>query len=107
MIDLVIAPAQPSCQDGMRGQSILAVVDLRSAHNDQFLQLGGNSSSLHDGAEMRNHRAHDLWAMSHGAKHVRHIAAHLLVMVKDLSGLFVNGIAIEAGNTHESQFRNV
>lgn len=28
LIDLLIAPAQPPCQDGMRCQSILAIVDL-------------------------------------------------------------------------------
>ena len=31
VIDLIFRPPQPSCQDGMRSQSILATVDLRSA----------------------------------------------------------------------------
>src|SRR5581483_82481 len=40
VVDLVVCPAQPSCQDGMRGQSIFATIDLRSAGYHQFFELG-------------------------------------------------------------------
>lgn len=98
MFDLVIVPAQPSCQDGMRGQSILAVIDLRGAHDDQLLKLGRHRAGLHDGAEMREQRAHDLWPVRHGACHIGNVAAFLLVVIENVRGLLVDGIAIEVGN---------
>jgi hypothetical protein len=40
IFNLLVAPAVPSRLDGMRGQSILAPVDLAGADKQQFLQLG-------------------------------------------------------------------
>lgn len=39
VLDLLVAPAVPSRLDGMRGESILAPVDLAGAHKQQFLEL--------------------------------------------------------------------
>lgn len=40
VLDLLVTPAMPSRLDGMRGESILAPVDLAGAHEQQLLQLG-------------------------------------------------------------------
>ena len=40
VVDLVVCPTQPSCQDGMGGQSIFTAVDLGGAGDYQFLELG-------------------------------------------------------------------
>jgi hypothetical protein len=40
VLDLLVAPAVPSRLDGVRGQSILAPVDLAGAHEQQLLKLG-------------------------------------------------------------------
>ena len=42
VVDLIFRPAQPSCQDGMRSQSILAAIDLRGAEDRKSTRL--NSS---------------------------------------------------------------
>ena len=99
--DLVFRPSVPLCQSGVRGQSIIAVVDLGSAHDHQFLQLGGNGSGFHDGPKMSNQRAEDFGAMCDCAEHVGHVAAFFEVMVVDLSGLGIDLRFVESFDTHE------
>lgn len=57
VLDLFLAPSVPLCQSGMRAESILAVVQLRCPDDDQLLKLLGDAPGLHDGTEMRDHRA--------------------------------------------------
>ena len=59
----------------MRGQSIFTAVELRGAHDHQFLQLLGNRAGIHDRAEVRHHGAHNFRPVGHAAEHVGHVVA--------------------------------
>src|SRR5271165_4137484 len=83
VVELLLAPAMPPCQGGMRGKSILAVIELRGANDRQLLQLRGYSACVHDRAKVRDHRAQNLRPMRGRAEHVGHIAALLKVDVVD------------------------
>jgi hypothetical protein len=98
--DLVIAPAVPSCQDGVGSQSILATIDLRGAHNDQFLELGGDRAGIHYGTKMRDHGAQDFRAVSHGAEHVGNVTAFFLIGIEDFGGGRINLGPVQAGYSH-------
>src|SRR5215472_3690987 len=74
VLDLVVRPAVPPCQGGVRSQSIFAAVDLRSTNDDQLLELGGNRTGIHYRTEVANHAAEDLGPVCHSAEHVRHVA---------------------------------
>jgi hypothetical protein len=84
IIDLLVCPAVPSCQDGVRGQSIFAAIHLRDAHDHQFFQFDWDRTCLHDGAKMRDHGAHDLRPVRHSAEHIGNVSAGLHEVIKDL-----------------------
>src|ERR1700678_972093 len=92
---LLLGPAMPPCQGGVRSQSILAAVELRSAHNRQLLQFGGHRSSVHDRTEVSNHRAKDFWSMRYRTEHVGNVSALLLVGVKYLRGFWIDLVFVE------------
>ena len=83
IFDLLVAPAVPSRLDGMRGQSILAPVDLAGADKQQFLQPGWNGSCLHHRAKMRDHGLQQFRAMRHRTEHVGNVAPNFHEMVED------------------------
>ena len=83
VFDLLVAPAVPSRLDGMRGQSILAPVDLAGSDEQQFLKLGGNGACFHDSTEVRNHGLEQFRAMCDRAEHVGDVAANFHEMVVD------------------------
>ena len=85
--NLLFAVAVPSRLDGMRSQSILAAVDLRGAHEEQFFELGRHRARLHDRAEMLDHGAQQLRPVGDGAEHVGNIPSRFQKMVEDLPGL--------------------
>jgi len=99
VVELLLAPAMPPCQGGVRGKSILAVIELRGANDRQLLQLRGYSACVHDRAKVRDHGAQDLRPVRGRAEHVGHIAALLKVDVVDLRGFRVDLIFFESRNT--------
>jgi len=90
VLNLVFGPAMPPCQGGVRGKSILAVVELRRPQNDEFLEFGGHCSGIHDRPKMRNHSAENLRTMSHGAEHVGHVPPLFQVAVENLSSCWID-----------------
>jgi len=87
-VDLVVCPAVPSCQDGMRGQSIFAAVDLRGAHDQELFQLCRHGAGVHHGLKVRHHRPHNFRTMRRGAEHVGNVAARLHKVVVDFGDLW-------------------
>src|SRR5215467_13887356 len=86
----------------MRRQSILAAVDLAGADDEQLFQLGRDCPGLHDCAQVGDHGAQNLRAVSYRAEHVRNVAAYFHEMVVDLPDFGGDGVAVETGNSgHE------
>jgi hypothetical protein len=94
VFDLLVCPAVPSRQDGVRSQSILTSVDLRGSHDQQLFELRRYSPRFHNGAKMRDHGAHDLRPVGHRAEHVRNVAARLHEIVEDFRDLRGDTVAI-------------
>jgi len=102
LLDLLVAPSVPPCQGGMGGESILAAINLRSANDYEFFQLGRNRAGIHDRAEVGDHGAEDLRAMRHGAKHIGNLAAFRDVSVVDFRGFLIDLFFLETLNSwHE------
>jgi hypothetical protein len=78
----------------------MTVVDLRRAHDHQFLELFGDGARLHDGAEMGDHGAQDFRTVRDSAEHVRHIAALVQIVVVDGLALLVHLVAVETSDSH-------
>jgi len=96
LFDLIFRPAQPFCQNGVRGQSIRAMVELGGAHDDEFFELGGDGAGIHDCAQVRNHGAEDFRPMRSRAEHVGHVAALFLIELEDLARFRIDLVPSEA-----------
>ena len=90
VLDLILRPAQPFCQKGVRCQSILTVVELGSPYDQEFLELGGNRASVHDGAQVCNHGAEDFRPVGGRAEHVGHVATLFLIDLENLAGFRID-----------------
>ncbi len=85
IVDLFVSPAIPSCQDGVRSQSIFAAVDLRYADKQQLFQLGGQRAVGANDSEVVDHGPEYFRTMGHRTEHVGNVAALLHEAVVDFA----------------------
>src|SRR5579883_1883028 len=83
----------------MRGQSILATVDLGCAHDDKFLELSRNRSCVHDGAEVGDHGSKDFRPMCDRTEHVGNIASFMQIDVVNLAGFGIDFVSVQTRNS--------
>ena len=73
--ELVVSPAEPTCEDGVACETVWRAIHLTGADDDELFEFGGDGTCVEDSAEMRLHGGEDFRSVSHDAEHIGHVAA--------------------------------